>query len=317
MEKGILFVLAAFAFIQVQASVREEWRDYKLSYDKQYSAKEEAFRFSVWESNRKMVEDHNSGDHDWRMSVNEFSDWTKEEFEEKMLGYNPMANQTGEGRHFMTISGAPDHLDYRELGMVNPIQNQGMCGAAGIFSAVAAIEGMWKAKKGTLYKLSEAQLVACDPNCHGGCNGGWMADAFETAKKGVQESKTYPGGFDCDCQFDPDKAVAHTTGSENVKSSESVLESALSTVGYPISVAVHVGASFQHYMGGVFSDPECQYGQLNHAMLLVGYDKSGSTPYWILRNSWGPSWGEQGYMRVKMGENTCGLSNAAIYPIVD
>jgi len=316
MEKSTIFVLAAFVLILVQASVRDEWNDYKRIHGKQYSAKEEAFRFSAWESNRKMVEDHNGGDHGWRMSLNEFSDWTKDEFEEKMLGYSTMANQTGESRHFMSVLGAPDQIDYREMGMVNPTKNQGMCGASWAFSAVAAIEGMWKAKKGTLYTLSETQLMECS---HGSCNGGSIEDAFEAAKKGVcgEEGGTNFRGVECECHSDPDNPKAYISGSEKVKSSESALESALYSVGYPISVAVHVGSSFQHYMGGIFSDPECQYGPLNHAVALVGYDKSGSTPYWILRNSWGSSWGEGGYIRVKMGENSCGISNAAIYPYVD
>merc|ERR1711962_1858434 len=99
------------------------------------------------------------------------------------------------------------------------------------------------------------------------------------------------------------------------RNSESSLESAIYSVGYPISVAVHVGSSFQHYSHGVFSDPSCRYGQLNHAVLLVGYSKSGSRHYWIVKNSWGTGWGTSGYIHMKMGENSCGIANMAMYSL--
>merc|ERR1712083_864163 len=96
---------------------------------------------------------------------------------------------------------------------------------------------------------------------------------------------------------------ATNSGDRRVSQSESALESALVGAGHPVSVTVHVGSSFQHYSSGVFSDPQCQYGQLNHAILAVGYEKSGSS-YWMVKNSWGSSWGSQGYINMKIGENS-------------
>jgi len=97
--------------------------------------------------------------------------------------------------------------------------------------------------------------------------------------------------------------------------SESQLESAIGQIGYPISIAVHVGSSFQHYSGGIFSDPGCASQQANHAILAVGYKKSEGTPYWIVKNSWGGSWGRSGYIYAKMGEDFCGISKYAQYPV--
>merc|ERR1712226_1242565 len=83
------------------------------------------------------------------------------------------------------------------------------------------------------------------------------------------------------------------------------------------SPSVHVGSSFQHYSGGIYSDPNCRYGQLNHAVLLVGYNKdSWGQGYWIVKNSWGSGWGQGGYIHMKMGENSCGLANSGMYPLV-
>ena len=85
-------------------------------------------------------------------------------------------------------------------------------------------------------------------------------------------------------------------------------------IGYPISIGVHAGSSFQYYHSGVYDDTHCRNGQLNHAILVVGYDKSGSEPYWIVKNSWGGSWGDHGYINMKMGVNTCGMKADPCYP---
>merc|ERR1711962_1257931 len=101
----------------------------------------------------------------------------------------------------------------------------------------------------------------CGP---GSCQGGMMDSAWDTARNGIETEAAYPYvGRDQSCRFNPSKAVAHTAGHRRVSASESSLESAIYSVGYPISVAVHVGSSFQHYSHGVFSDPSCRYGQLN------------------------------------------------------
>merc|ERR1711962_214213 len=97
----------------------------------------------------------------------------------------------------------------------------------------------------------------------GSCQGGMMDSAWDTARNGIETEAAYPYvGRDQSCRFNPSKAVAHTAGHRRVSASESSLESAIYSVGYPISVAVHVGSSFQHYSHGVFSDPSCRYGQL-------------------------------------------------------
>jgi len=297
-------------------SVREQWTGYKLSHGKQYSAQEESLRFSLWDANRRMVEAHNAAGHGWTMALTETSDWTPEELESRMLGYKPMegwGNATA--RHLQAVPGAPDHLDYREQGMVTPVKNQGMIGSAVVFSALGAIEGMWMYEKGELVDMSVQQILDCVPEfCQGG---GYMDSLWEYTKDGLESAATYPGTGGCgECRYDPSRAVAHTSGYQRVDPTEEALETALYTVGYPITVAVHVGSSFQHYNGGVFSDPSCQNGAINHAMLLVGYDKTGPQPYWIVKNSWGTSWGEAGYIKMAMGENSCGIAKIPMYPVL-
>merc|ERR1711872_909280 len=133
---------------------------------------------------------------------------------------------------------------------------------------------MWMNSHSTLYSLSEQQMVHCG---QGSCNGGYMDSAWQTVRNGANTEADYP--------------YEARDGQCRAKSN----------------------SSFQHYSGGIFSDPQCQYGQLNHGVLAVGYDHGSN---WIVKNSWGGSWGEGGYIRMKQGENSCGITKDPMYPIV-
>merc|ERR1711862_119467 len=150
-----------------------------------------------------------------------------------------------------------------EEGKVTPVKNQGQCGSCWAFSATGAMEGMWMNSHSTLYSLSEQQMVDCG---QGSCNGGYMDSAWQTVRNGANTEADYP--------------YEARDGQCRAKSNS--------------FVATHVGSSFQHYSGGIFSDPQCQYGQLNHGVLAVGYDHGSN---WIVKNSWGGSWGEGGSIR--------------------
>merc|ERR1712098_771887 len=150
------------------------------------------------------------------------------------------------------------------------------------FSATGAMEGMWMNSHSTLYSLSNRKMVDCG---QGSCNGGYMDSAWQTVRNGANTEADYPyEARDGQCRAKSNSFVATNSGSQRVSHSESSLESAMAQVGYSISVAIHVGSSFQHYSGGTFSDPQCQYGQLNHGVLAVGYDHGSN---WIVKNSWG------------------------------
>merc|ERR1711921_65148 len=201
-------------------------------------------------------------------------------------------------------------IDFREEGKVTPVKNQGQCGSCWAFSATGCMEGMWMQQHGTLYSLSEQQMVDCG---QGSCNGGYMDSAWQTVRNGANTEADYPyEARDGQCRAKSNSFVATNSGSQRVSHSEDSLESALAQIGYSISVAIHVGSSFQHYSGGIFSDPQCQYGQLNHGVPTVGYDHGS---HFIVKNSWGGSWGEQGYIRMKQGENSCGITKDPMYSV--
>merc|ERR1711909_60567 len=284
-----LMLLAAL----VEGRPQEEWATYKAIYGKEYSGAEDLMRYSRWLKNKEVVDAHNSGDHGYKMALMEHSDWTEEEVNEMRLGFIPAQCDTK--MELETFEGVttPTSIDYRNNGMVTGGKNQGQCGSCWAFSATGAMEGAWKKKHGSLISMSEQQLVDCGP---GSCQGGMMDSAWGTARNGIESEQAYPyTARDGSCKFDPNMVVARAAGHRYVGHSESALEAALYQVGHP----------------------NCRYGQLNHAVLLVGYNKdSWGQGYWIVKNSWGSGWGQGGYIHMKMGENSCGLANSGMYPLV-
>jgi len=303
----LVLLLAAAAM----ASTATEWAKFKLQHEKVYSEEEDNTRMNIWNKNVKMVAKHNSEKHSYTMAINKFSDWTEEEFN-NFLGYQARAERST-GKTFENVK-TPETVDFRDEGKVTPPKDQGQCGSCWAFSATGALEGLWAKEMGELVSMSEQQLMDCG---QGGCNGGHMINGWNHVAQagGIQSEETYPYKHkDGHCQEDNSMFVAHCGGYEEVSPNESAMESALVEIGYPISIGVHAGSSFQHYHSGVYDDTHCKNGQLNHAILVVGYDKSGSEPYWIVKNSWGGSWGDHGYINMKMGVNTCGMKADPCYP---
>ncbi len=256
----------------------------------------------------------------YKLGLNQFSDMTEEEVSSKYFGF---AAST-ESKNFALFTNAPPaSIDWRTKGIVNPIKNQGQCGSCWAFSAVAAIEGAMAQSVGTLQAYSEQQLVDCSAFYgNHGCNGGLMDNAFNYVKaKGLTTETNYPyTAKDGNCNKDAvAKKSAHIKGHKDVTANrQEDLEAAAAL--HVISVAIQAN-EIQKYSSGVFDNPACGT-QLNHGVSVVGYgnDSASGKDFWIVRNSWGSSWGEQGYIRMlktnKIGPGECGIAMKASYPLV-
>jgi len=191
-------------------------------------------------------------------------------------------------------------VDWRTKGAVTPVKNQGQCGSCWAFSATGAIEGWMVAKAGKqLISLSEQAIVDCAKSAGQGCNGGWPNKAIDYASQsGLPSESAYAyTGRDGSCKsFTP---VVKPGGSSSGQG-EATLGGQLAA--QPVSVCVDASGGFQSYHSGVFNGP-CGT-QINHAILAVG----STAQYWIVKNSWGTSWGSSGYIYMAKGKNLCGVN---------
>ena len=203
------------------------------------------------------------------------------------------------------------------MGVVNPIRDQKQCGSCWAFGTVAACESNYALLYSNLPQLSEQNIIDCATTCYG-CGGGIIqaAMSFIINKQGgaIMKLSDYPyQGVDGACKFDAKTAMPVTSNFVSVPSGS---ERDLANYVYQYGVAVVVldcsRISFQLYSSGIYSDPCCSSQNLDHAMNVVGYSDS----YWIIRNSWGTSWGESGYMRLaKDKNNMCGVATMASIPL--
>lgn len=311
-----------------------EWRDYKLKFGKFYSRTEEVSRYQVWKEHVKEIIEHNKHTTTYYKGVNNFTDMTHQEFRSTMGGCYKIpqhlldANITssGEASTFLPPSNVnvPNDVNWVRAGYVTPVKNQGQCGSCYSFSTTGSLEGQMFKKTGKLPLISEQNIVDCSKKYgNQGCRGGWMDYAFHYIKDngGIDSETGYPYyarelGY---CYYRAGYNIAQDTGFVDIAHNEAALKVAVATIG-PISVAIDAThPSFQHYKSGVYFERACgnTVRSLDHAVLVVGYGNEGGYDYWLVKNSWGTSWGEEGYIKMARGyNNQCGIACKASYPLV-
>ncbi|KAL6650398.1 hypothetical protein ACP70R_009323 [Stipagrostis hirtigluma subsp. patula] len=284
-------------------------------------------RFKIFKENNKFIEAFNAGNHKFLLGVNQFADLTNEEFRDTktIRGLKPggMRVPTGFRYENANLAALPATVDWRKKGAVTPIKNQGTtCGSCWAFAAVASIEGITKLSTGKLVSLSEQELVDCDINdMDGGCDGGWADGAFNFTIKngGLTTEASYPyTGKDGKCQTAKAATSAVTIkGYEYVPiNDEAALMKAVAN--QPVTVSIDGGDKmFQFYSSGVMTG-SCGT-ELDHVITAIGYGmESDGTKYWLLKNSWGTTWGESGYVRMEKDisdkKGMCGLAMDPSYP---
>ncbi|KAI0233450.1 Digestive cysteine proteinase 2 [Lamellibrachia satsuma] len=192
------------------------------------------------------------------------------------------------------------------------------CSACWAFATTGSLEGQHYRKTGRLVALSEQNLIDCSRTYgNRGCNGGWISYAYNYVyARGVNQPYPYEARSTV-CRYKSNNVGARCRGYRVVEQSEAALRQAVATVG-PIAVVVDASrSSFRYYKAGVFSDSSCSKTSPNHAMLIVGYGTHKGKKYWLLKNSWGTSWGLDGYMMLARDSgNMCGVASYASYPIV-
>ncbi|KAK4274808.1 hypothetical protein QN277_017981 [Acacia crassicarpa] len=319
----LLFPLLSFSYSANTSELFESWCK---QHGKTYSSEEEKlYRFKVFEDNHAFVSNHNQmGNSSYTLSLNAFADLTSHEFKVSRLGLSPALlrfdHRTLQQPDDIPLESLPSQVDWRKQGAVTQVKDQGSCGACWSFSATGAIEGINKIVTGSLVSLSEQELVDCDRTYNSGCEGGLMDYAFQFVvdNNGIDTEEDYPyRGRDGSCIKDKlNRRFVTIDGYTDVPpNDEKQLQKAVVT--QPVSVGIcGSDRAFQLYSEGIFSGP-CSTS-LDHAVLIVGYGSENGEDYWIVKNSWGTSWGMNGYMHMQRNtgnsQGLCGINSLASYP---
>jgi cathepsin L len=253
--------------------------------------------------------------------MNKFGDLTLEEFKTIYLTLSVNTSDLYPTDNTYYAPPTADEVDWRLKGAVTKVKDQGQCGSCWAFSATGSVEGInaIKGKKIDDISSSEQQLVDCSGSYGNyGCNGGLMDSAFDyiiKSSKGLDSESSYPyTAKDGSCKFNRDNIVTTIAGHKSVPGkNEAALQKAI--VDQPVSVAIDAAhSSFQFYHSGVYFESACSPTNLDHGVLAVGYGTNNGD-YYIVKNSWGTSWGAQGYILMARNKNNnCGIATMASYP---
>lgn len=314
----VLILLSCLVLASLALDDTVLFEAYKAQFNKQYSSPdEEALRFENFKLSMDRIQSRNSP----VFGLTKYTDMSVEEFKSTLLGYVRPESKSDVGVLPTGDVAVPQTLDWRTQNMVTPVKDQGQCGSCWAFSTVENIESMYCMKNKidctTFAPLSPQEIVDCDTTDQG-CDGGDppTAYAFVMQEGGLEDDSDYPyTAADGTCAFQANLVKVTITNWQYVttNSDEPTMQNNLVSWG-PLSICVDA-EPWQDYTSGIMMASDCS-NSLDHCVQLVGYDMTNSTPFWIVRNSWGLDWGENGYIRLQYGQDTCGCADEATSAII-
>ena len=326
-------LIAAFAMAAVAMAAplpeatSTDFAAWKAAHGKTYTGEEHDRRASVFADNVAFIQSENTKGHGYTLGVGPFADMTNDEFAATMT--TPFERTTPRNEVYLpTLSkmhgDADDSVDWRTKGAVTPVKNQAKCGSCWSFSTTGSIEGANAIVGNSLISLSEQQLVDCATKYgNKGCQGGSMDSAmmYVKANGGLDTEADYQyTAADGQCDLAKEGQHAATISGHKDVPQNNPTQLAAAVAKGPVSIAIEADKpAFQHYQSGVLDSTACGT-KLDHGVLIVGYgtDSASGEDYWTVKNSWGPTWGEQGYIRIEKGDSSakgvCGINMQPVYP---
>ena len=274
-------------------------------------------------NNELFIQQHNDQNLSYTVTSNQFIDvnYTDEFNLQNENHYIPY--ESDNPIHFETDI-VPFQVDWRKNHKVSSVKNQGHCGGCWAFSSSGAVESAWAIKHNVVYNLSQQELIDCSTDYgNKGCGGGSMDLGFKyIIDNGLCTNLSYPyQAMNQECQKDQCSSVVNISNYGDLKPNDE-LNLKRGVAQQPVSVAIQANKrSFQLYQSGIYSDLDCGT-KLDHGVLLIGYgfDFKTDTPYWIIKNSWGEEWGENGYIKIQRNvddqRGLCGIAMQPSIPII-
>lgn len=306
--------------------IYDMYREWLVHYEKDSNLQAALERFPLFKAKTREIIQFNSEGHSWTKGINAWSDLTDDEFYAR---YPPMEEQECSATNqkpYLAVSdeNLPDHVDWREKGVVSSVKDQGSCGSCWTFSTTGTFESHYAihfGKKGDDTLFAEQQLIDCSTDFDNhGCSGGLPSHAFTYIYYyGLETEEQYEyHAKDEKCLYNEDIVVGSDFGAFNItEGDEYSMKQVIADVG-PVAIAYQVVGDFRDYKSGVYTSTDCKNGRgdVNHAVQAVGYgtDESGMD-YWLVKNSWGARWGDEGYFKIQRGVNMCGVAVCNSFPV--
>jgi len=318
------FILSCQGFLIPRMSL-QEFNNFKEIYNKNYlNPKKEFESYLNFKDNYNLIKSKNNKKSSYKLSVNQFSDQSMDFIFRKILSHDFSKMNLKQNIPMLTLGHQEkkntQKLDWYEAGLVRPVKNQGACGSCWAFSTTGALETMVHANTGIPVELSEQELVSCSKK-NFGCEGGWMHTAMEYVQQqnGLYTSVDYPYNATkgtCNLDIPKEKRIIESGNFEYVwikpKSVSSMKKGLFIN---PVCIAVKADFDFVFYKDGIFDTEVEEEPAVNHAVLLTALDENKKT--WTIKNSWGTSWGKNGFMdlTIQNGTGTAGMNSYGIIPL--
>ncbi|XP_065367632.1 uncharacterized protein LOC135960300 [Calliphora vicina] len=311
-----------------EAEIKQQWLSFRSKYGRNYrNVVEDSQRFVNFKRNLQRMWLHNKrfeqGLESYEMAVSPFSDMDFNEIEKSYMGLK-MTEKDEELFRNSTLyepskkqrSALPHYVDWRESGAITAVKDQKSCGSCWAFASVGALEAHYFLKYKKTILLSEQNLVDCVAE-NWGCDGGWMVPSFNYVREnfGINTESVYPyEAVDGQCRHQPYNGVTNNGYMVTSPDNEDHLQFAVAYEG-PVTVSVHANDNFINYKSGIFDDPDCSQ-IANHAVLVVGYGTENGQDYWLIKNSWGTHWGDNGYVKMARNKGSqCAIAKHVSYPV--